>query len=257
MTDYVPGGFILLSRKLLQGKIMEAPHLWLKLWVWMLLKAQYKQGKGLARGQFLTRILEMREAMTYRIGYRVVKPSVDQIRSAYDAFAKAAMIITTKTTRGIIITILNYNKYQSPENYENHNEAHDESSAKPGIPPHLYNKKKDKEIINPEIIISMRARYSDQKLIDSVFQAIGSTRKSGKAADSVLVAQLRKWAVHPVGQVEAGIRIYLDKDYPAQGKGEAYLMGIIRNHKAGDQTLCNEQGSGSPLLDRYYAGITN
>ena len=48
-------------------------------------------------------------------------------------------------------------------------------------------------------------------------------------AESVLIAQLQKWEKYPVEQVEAGIRIYLDKDYAGQGKREEYLMGIIRN----------------------------
>ena len=49
-------------------------------------------------------------------------------------------------------------------------------------------------------------------------------------ADSVLLAQLRKWVQYPPEQVEAGIRTYLEKDCAGNGKGEAYLLGIIRNH---------------------------
>ena len=76
----------------------------------------------------------------------------------------------------------------------------------------------------------MRKRYAHQKLIDDVFTAIASTRKSGKVADSVLIAQLQKWEKYPVEQVEVGIQIYLDKDYAGQGKREEYLLGIIRNN---------------------------
>jgi hypothetical protein len=204
----------------------------------MLLKAQFKESKGLTRGQFLVTISGMREAMTYRIGYRAVKPSIDQIRSAYEAFAKAGMITTMKTTRGMIVTILNYNKYQSPENYENHIETHDESSANPGIGPHLYNRKKDKEVINPETVLSLRERYSDQSLIDRAFQAIGSTRKSGKVSDSIIIAQLRKWERYSAAQVEAAIRVYLEKGYADQGKRENYLCGIIRNQPPSQSGNC-------------------
>ena len=34
------------------------------------------------------------------------------------------MVATTKTTRGLIITIINYDKYQNPKNYETDNESH-------------------------------------------------------------------------------------------------------------------------------------
>ena len=67
-------------------------------------------------------------------------------------------------------------------------------------------------------------------MIDDVFQAIASTRKSGRVAESVLIAQLKKWEIYPVEQVESGIRVYLEKDYAGQGKREEYLLGIIRNN---------------------------
>lgn len=78
---------------------------------------------------------------------------------------------------------------------------------------------------------SLKNRYPDQDLIDKVFQAIASTRKSEKVADSVLLAQLQKWDRYPVDQVENGIRIYLEKDCAGQGKREPYLLGIIRNQQ--------------------------
>lgn len=79
-------------------------------------------------------------------------------------------------------------------------------------------------------LLSLRSRYPAQDLIDQVFKAIASTRKSNNVSESVLIAQLQKWERYPVNQVEAGIRTYLSKDYASQGKGEAYLLGIIRNH---------------------------
>ena len=65
-----------------------------------------------------------------------------------------------------------------------------------------------------------------------VFDALRSTRKSNRIAESVLLSQLQKWERYPVVQVEAAIRTYLEKDYAGQGKAEAYLLGIIRNQKA-------------------------
>jgi hypothetical protein len=79
---------------------------------------------------------------------------------------------------------------------------------------------------------SFLKRYNNKNLIDEVFKAIATTRKTGKVAESVLIVQLQKWERYPAEQVEAGIRIYLEKDYASQGKREAYLMGIIRNHTA-------------------------
>ncbi|MCP4219743.1 MAG: hypothetical protein GY765_34240, partial [bacterium] len=83
----------------------------------------------------------------------------------------------------------------------------------------------------PDKLFSLRQKYSNQSLIDQVFEALRSTRKTGKISDSVLIAELEKWDRHPVWQVERGLKTYLDKDYAGDGKNEAYLLGIIRNSK--------------------------
>jgi hypothetical protein len=254
--DSIPGGYILVARKLLSNSIMKGPPMYIKLFIWMLLRAFFKGGKGLDRGQFLTSISELRNAMAYRIGYRTVKPSVDQIRSAYEAFTKASMITTKKTSNGMIVTILNYDKYQNPENYEAHYEHHTENLTEPGVTPHPYIKRRVKEgEVEPETILSLKKRYSDQRLIDQALKAISSTRKSGKVSASILVNQLQKWSRYPAAQVEAGIRIYLEKDYPGQGKGENYLLGIIRNQSP-SKTIKSIEGTTSPKgidLNEIYA----
>ena len=116
-----------------------------------------------------------------------------------------------------IITIINWNQYQQNEQQVNNRRTSNEH-------------KQELKEETPDFF-SLRERYSDQDLINRVFQAIASTRKSGKVADSVLLAQLQKWERYPVEQVEAGIRVYLEKDYAGQGKREDYLLGIIRNQK--------------------------
>lgn len=102
---------------------MERPPLYLKLWIWMLLQASYKDHGDLRRGQFFATLNGMREAMAYKIGYRVEKPSKKEIRGAMKVLSKVRMMGTMKVTHGLLITILNYDLYQSPENYEGHDEG--------------------------------------------------------------------------------------------------------------------------------------
>ncbi len=73
-------------------------------------------------------------------------------------------------------------------------------------------------------------RY-DPALLQQVFKAIASTRKTGKVSENVLKAQLLKWDSTPVDQVEAGLKKYMQRNYAAEGKDEKYLWGIIRNMK--------------------------
>jgi len=132
----IDGGYILIARKIFGCNIMSGPPLYFKLWVWMLNQANWRDRDKLVRGQFVTTIDEMRKAMSYKVGYRTSTPTKDEIRSAYEAFTKTTMITTTKTTRGMIITICNYEEYQKPENYEAHNETHHETTMKPAVTPH-------------------------------------------------------------------------------------------------------------------------
>jgi hypothetical protein len=222
---HIPGGYILLARVLLQSGIMEKPTLYLKLWVWMLINASHRGHGNLKRGQLFTSLEKMRDAMAYKVGAALRKPTKKEIRTACDFLSKGTMIGTTKVTHGMIITINNYDFYQTPSNYEGHAEGHTDGNCRGTI----YNKNGNKNEKTPATINSLKARYSDQDLIDRAFRAISSTRKIGKVADSVLLAQLQKWDRYPVEQVEAGIRVYIEKGYAGQGKREAYLFGIIRN----------------------------
>ena len=95
---------IVISQKLLR-ELMEKPFLYSKLFLWMIFRASSEDHEELNRGQFRTSITEMQEAMAYRVGYRKIKPSRDEIRGAYEAFSKASMISTAKTLRGLVITV--------------------------------------------------------------------------------------------------------------------------------------------------------
>ena len=129
-TPLIPGGYILTARRLFRSAMMDKPPLYFKLWGWMLDKALWKDGDHLQRGQLVTNMTEMQEAMSYRVGYRKETPTKGEIRSAYEAFAKAAMITTAKTTIGMVVTILNYDLYQNPSNYEAHSEQHNGDTTK-------------------------------------------------------------------------------------------------------------------------------
>jgi hypothetical protein len=135
-ADIIPGGFVLLARKLLESELMDKPPLYSKLWQWLILRAEWRKDAGkIARGQLVTTIAEMQDAMSYRVGYRKITPTKDAVRSAYEAFVKATMITTAKTTRGMIITIQNYELYQNSKNYGPHGEPHGEDAPKPAVTP--------------------------------------------------------------------------------------------------------------------------
>ena len=137
----IPGGYILLSRRVLASGIMEKPPLFFKVWVWLLLNAQHKDYGNLKKGQLFTSIPQIQDAMSHKIGYRIERPTKKQIygilewlRNPYEGDtegdAKGPMIVTTKVTHGMLVSIVNYGLYQSPKNYEGNDESNDEGDAK-------------------------------------------------------------------------------------------------------------------------------
>jgi hypothetical protein len=141
----IPGGYILLSRKLIESEIWKKPPLYLKVWIYLLSKAQHKEYKNLKRGQLWTTYQDIIEDCSWMVGARKEKPSKSQIfnilewmrspcsesnaESNSKATANETMIATTKATRGILISIENFNVYQDPKNYESNNESNAESNS--------------------------------------------------------------------------------------------------------------------------------
>ena len=127
----IEGGYILLARKITISEIMAKPPLYMKLWVWMLKSANHKKGyRGLERGQFFTTKKDMREAMSWMVGYRKVTPTEKEIRNPYEWFLEGRMIVTKKVIHGTLITICNYDEYQNPKNYEGQSEGQSENPTK-------------------------------------------------------------------------------------------------------------------------------
>ena len=115
-TAPVPGGFILFSRRFIE-LLADMPLLDRMLWVWLYCKANHSNQAGLARGELVTTIDEMRDAMSYRSGYRMIKPSIMDVRRALGRYCGNNMVVTRKTTRGLVITICDFDLYQNPANY--------------------------------------------------------------------------------------------------------------------------------------------
>lgn len=136
----IPGGYIILSRKLIESEIWDKPPLYLKVWIYLLSRAQHKPYKKLQRGELRTSIPEIMEACSWYVGYRKETPSKDQIYQVIDWLRKACegvhesndnppMITTTRATHGLVINIEKYDLYQSPKNYESNTEGNNEKDT--------------------------------------------------------------------------------------------------------------------------------
>lgn len=140
-NEQINGGYILLSRKIIESEIFKKPPLYLKVWIYLLSTAQHKEYKGLKKGQLYTSIPDIQNACSYMVGYRRETPTKDQIFNILEWLRKrcecqcesndsATMITTTKATQGMLVSIDKYCIYQNPNNYESNNESSNEKHTK-------------------------------------------------------------------------------------------------------------------------------
>ena len=128
-TALIPGGYIMFPRQLQHHEIVHKPPLFLKVYLWLYWTASHKVHGNLERGQLFTSMERMQEAFSYRAGGRIMKPSIRQIRTACEYLTKVALIGTSKVAHGMIVTILNYDYYQTASNYESLTESRIENPS--------------------------------------------------------------------------------------------------------------------------------
>jgi len=121
--EFIEGGYVLLPRRLFESEewFGRSP-LHRILWVYLFAMANHSLHNGLARGQIRTSLPVLQEALSYMAGYRLIKPSRRSLWLSLEGLRERHAIVTMKVTHGLIITICNYDRYQTAENYERHGE---------------------------------------------------------------------------------------------------------------------------------------
>ena len=118
------------ARKVQESWIAKAPPHVREIWDFIIMKANYKDCGEIKRGQLLTTYSEIQEGLAWFVGYRKESYKKHHCEIAMKALTRERMIATTKTTRGMVITVLNYDKYQDPKNYERYGENDNETTTK-------------------------------------------------------------------------------------------------------------------------------
>lgn len=108
-NNKIDGGYILLARAIQCSGIWEKPSDWLKIWTHILLEVRFSDHSLFRRGENLFTFDSI--ARSCRVSYSSVDHCVRWLRSA-------RQIATRKTTRGIVIFVEEYAKYQDFENYK-------------------------------------------------------------------------------------------------------------------------------------------
>lgn len=116
-------GATLWARKTLESDIFfSKPDKWFKIWFFLVQIANHTDGKQILRGECLTSYPEIIEATGAK------RDQVD----GFLRWAKRTTAITTrKTTRGMIIKLLKFDKYQDLENYKTDTKNDSKTEVKP------------------------------------------------------------------------------------------------------------------------------
>lgn len=245
-------GYVKLWRKSLDAGWLQNHKLW-TFWTYCLMKANHRENfKVIVRNQEI--ILQPGQ---FIFGRKVAADETGlterEIRTVLAFLANAGNLTIRTTNRFSIITIVNWPIYQSSESENDQQNDQQTTSKRPRTRTQAHEKKPAAEISKQ--ISSLSERY-DPDILSQAFAAISSIRKSNRIADTVKLSILDSWKQYQTEAVIAGINTYLEKNYAKQGKGEKYLMGIIRNNgslqdreSTGGQVM---KSTGSASLDEYY-----
>lgn len=105
-------GWIKLHRSFDQSEAAHFPPCTREVWFYLLRNVNYADSGKFKRGSGFFSLEDIQEALAWTVGYRVERYSKPQLTKALRRLREGLMIETAKETRGVTITILNYDKYQ-------------------------------------------------------------------------------------------------------------------------------------------------
>jgi hypothetical protein len=119
----IPGGYILQPRCFGKSEAAHFPPATREIWFYLLREVNHSDNGIHKRGQRFFQFSDIQEGLSWFVGYRKETYSKPQITKALRRLSEGNMIATAKATRGVVITICNYNTYQTPSNYEGNSEG--------------------------------------------------------------------------------------------------------------------------------------
>jgi len=109
--DEIPEGAFFVARKIFNSELwLRKPSSWKVIWIYILGNVNHTARRGLDRGEgFFNFSEEIRD-----IGIDI---TADKIKKFLCFARRNSLLDTTRSTRGMIVKVLNYNKYQDLQNY--------------------------------------------------------------------------------------------------------------------------------------------
>lgn len=126
----IEGGYILQPRSWDASRAAHYPPVVRELWFFLLRNVNHADNEVCKRGEGYFSLEQIQNALQWKVGYRVMKYSKPQLTKSLRRLREGNMIATPKATHGIFVSIINYDTYQTPENYEGNDEEITKDSRK-------------------------------------------------------------------------------------------------------------------------------
>lgn len=164
MNETIMGGAFLLARQIFTSKIwQDKPSSWKIIWIYILGQVNHTDNSKFKRGEgyfnFVREIKDIGCDITY-----------DMIRHAIQFFKGESMISTSRSTRGMTIKVLNYDKYQTLDNYQSTSsstskaqEKHKESTPINKNDKNDKNDKNERSIFTPPLLEEIKKYCLERK----------------------------------------------------------------------------------------------
>jgi hypothetical protein len=129
----IPGGYYIKARQIKDSWIAHAAPVVREVWDYLLREANHNDKKYngfvISRGQLFRSYRDIRDDLSWMVGARKVRYSENQMKHTMKLLRINLMITLSSQPRGNLITILNYDKFQNPKNYESTSEQSGESTS--------------------------------------------------------------------------------------------------------------------------------
>lgn len=159
---YIPKGYYLKARVTQESAIAHAPPHVREVWDYLLSETNHSaikyNGYSIERGQLFRSTEDIRKALYWMVGWRKMTYKKHECENAMKWLKKAEMITTKKAPRGTVITVVKYNTYQNPENYESRNDNSMKANVLP-IPSRPINKNVRMEETKGDSIFLTSSRF--------------------------------------------------------------------------------------------------
>ena len=136
MTEKIMGGYFIIARQLFDSKIwVDKPSSWKIIWIYIFGNVCHKKQGGYERGEgFFMFTKEIKD-----IGVDI---TIDMVKKCLSFLRKSEMISTSRSTRGVRIKVLKFDKYQDQKNYTGTSRSTKKALRKHEESTPIYNKEK-------------------------------------------------------------------------------------------------------------------